>query len=132
MKYLLLLLAPLLLSISPRDHGSDKTVKLHVYNYSDCNATIAYTVCSDPKCTSKSEGTFYANADAVGGVEYTSTEDGPYFCSLIAHLPASKSFELYLDDRCGSGYVAVGCDGETVTVKKVSGSSSEVKVEIDG
>lgn len=128
MKYLLLLLAPVLLASS--DQHADKTVKLLVYNYSDCNATIAYTVCTDAACTSKSEGTFYANADAVGAVEYTSLEEGPYFCSLIAHLPESKSYPLYLDSRCGSGYVAVGCNGETVTVK-VSEFGRETKVEID-
>lgn len=129
MKYLLLLLAPIFLS-SSRDQRLDKTVKLLVYNYTDCNATVAFKVCADASCSSTSEGSFYANADEVGGIDFTGLEEGPYFCSIVIHLASSKSDPLYLDSRCGSGSVTFVCDDENVTAKKYSQSGNETKVEI--
>jgi hypothetical protein len=131
MKYLLLLVVPALLSSSPPDRQSDKTVKLTVYNYTDCNATVEYKACTDASCSRTSEGTFYANADAVGGVEYTSLDDGPYFCSIIIHLPDGKSDPLYLDSRCGSGSVTMNCDGDKVTGRKTDQSGNETRVAIE-
>lgn len=127
MKYLLLLLVPVLLSISSHDLGQSTEGKIHVQNPFDCVAVIEYKVCHDGSCSKTTQATVSSNYITVSDWE----EGVSYFCWIKANLGAGFSPEVYPNGRCGSATVmpVVDCHANTRNVQ-ASGDDDEAVVVI--
>lgn len=126
MKYLFLLLAPVLLSSSYSDRGQGTEGKIYVNNPFDCVAVVEYKVCHDESCSRTTQATAGSNYITVSG-----WEEGSYFCWIKVSLGAAFSPEVHISSRCGSASVmpVVDCHGITKNVQ-ASGDNDEASIVI--
>jgi hypothetical protein len=105
MKYLLLLLVPVLLSTSSRDQSAGGAGRLYLYNMSpDCTAVFECEVCHDESCNTTARATYSVSPLGSTVIDVPDWEDGvSFFCTIKASLGAGQSSELELGNRCGTG-----------------------------
>jgi hypothetical protein len=137
MKYLLLLLAPVLLSSSSRDHGSGTTLKLIVNNRTECTlGQIGFTICVDGECSeTEVASAYFEGALQERTVERYAVMDDAFICRAnfgFAYQWVGSSWLTFRSDHCSGSDVAEGqdCAGNRVYMKKTSQSGNEIKVEI--
>lgn len=134
MRYLLLLLAPLLLSSSSSDHGSGSTLKITVNNRTECTGQIGFTICVDGKCSSTETGWGSFDALQEKTFEWYAVMEDAFICRanfMLGGRSGSSSL-VFRSDYCSGSDLAEGedCMGNKLYMKKTSQSGNEIKVEI--
>jgi hypothetical protein len=128
MKYLLLLLAPFILSSSSRDKGSHTTQKLIVWNYTTTTVDLTLLICIEGCKYSYGESITVAAGDEFDE-EFSKDGLDIYFCSLTCKSP---SFEIFLDLRCGSTTWArvQDANGKEITITSKALSENEFEIRM--
>jgi hypothetical protein len=130
MKYLLLLLAPLLLSSSSRDHGSDHYLRLYVTNNTTCDVSIKAKVCLDSDCSNTTWVEGSVDAERTEQFTWASDEDASYLC--MAEVTLAGTSQIQLDPHCGGDARQYGnCDGRKVAIHRYTDFyTDEHKIDI--